>query len=197
MYFQNNCILSYCKSTLAGIFYLSLAVCPNAIAQSSAISASHLKLYFSLVVANTTTQTPTLNQNIIDDIDILVGAKIGKGMCMEFVIKVLEDNKAEGRKIVNWFPDKQDTIYPGDIIVFSCIRFKYPDGRKELVRGHIAIIYKVLGPLNYIIAHQNFSGKLKYSHVGFEEINLNHGIRRGKIRSWIEIHRPVLQTTII
>ncbi len=126
------------------------------------------------------TDIPELNKKILYAIDTLVGKKVGKGFCDEFVFEVLRNSKIEvppkrikrakelddynskwetiyWEMVVAGFPTSNDTIYAGDIIAFA---------------NHVAIIYKVISPTEYIIVQQNFSGKLKYSHVGFEQISV-------------------------
>ncbi len=125
------------------------------------------------------TDIPELNKKILSAIDTLVGKKVGKGICRELIFEVLRNSEVEvplRRKIkrvkgiddynaqwktIYWklvvfsSPTSKDTIYAGDIIEYA---------------NHTAIIYKVISPTEYIIVHQNFSGRLKYSHVGFKEI---------------------------
>lgn len=120
------------------------------------------------------TDIPELNRKILVCADSLVGKKIGKGICREFVMEVLSNSEVEipssrrkkdkqqwktiyWKNVVVGLPASSDTIYAGDIIRYA---------------NHIAIVYKVLDPLNYVIVHQNFSGKLKYSHVGFMKISV-------------------------
>ncbi len=125
------------------------------------------------------TDIPELNRKILHAIDSLVGKKVGKGVCDEFVFEVLKNSKVEvpprikrakglddyntqwetiyWEMVVAGSPTSTDTIYAGDIIGYA---------------KHVAIIYKVLSPTEYIIVHQNFSGRLKYSHVGFKEISV-------------------------
>ena len=125
------------------------------------------------------TDIPELNRKILACADELVGKKVGKGICRELIYEVLRNSEVEvpirikikkeiddfnaqwktiyWKNVVFSLPAPTDTIYPGDIIEYA---------------NHVAIIYEVISPTEYIIVHQNFSGKLKYSHVGFMKISV-------------------------
>lgn len=111
---------------------------------------------------------PPLNRKIIQEADKLIDKKVGTGLCGEFVNSILSNVglKIHPKLKKTWvYLDTHhwkeltdsDTIYPGDII---------------LTNKHIAIIYAKISPSKYTIINQNFSGKLKYSHVGFGTVNL-------------------------
>ncbi len=109
---------------------------------------------------------PPLNRKIIQEADNLIDKKVGTGVCIEFIWEVLNNNGLEvpskRKENLAWNDthsrDVTDSIiYPGDIIIYN---------------NHIAIIYAEMDSLKYRIIHQNFSGKLKYSHVGFGTVNL-------------------------
>ncbi len=144
------------------------------------------------------TNIPELNRKILHAIDSLVGKKVGKGICRELIYEVLRNSEVEvptrlkvkkeiddfnaqwktiyWKNIVAGSPTSNDTIYPGDIIEYA---------------NHVAIIYKVISPTEYIIVQQNFSGKLKYSHVGFEQISVPvYGYY------FVSIFRPIPKTSL-
>jgi len=116
------------------------------------------------------TDIPELNRKILANADSLVGKKVGKGICDEFILEVLKNSSIELTYVkkdkekwfsYHWVWETTDssasyTIYPGDIILYD---------------NHIAIIYEILNSTEYIIIHQNFSGKRKNSHVGFGTVN--------------------------
>ena len=139
------------------------------------------------------TDIPELNRKILSYTDSVIGKKIGKGWCREFVIEALRNSSSKHHKIEVKFaktrkqwgttvetlqkafylkhvfyafdlingvlrvPASGDTIYAGDII--STV-------------GHIGIIYKVISPTEYIVAHQNFSGRRKYTQVELTQIDI-------------------------
>ena len=128
---------------------------------------------------------PPLNREIIHEVDKLIDKKVGKGLCGEFVNSVLSNIGLKIPKLKktqvyideHWekLPDNT-AIYPGDIIIYG---------------NHIAIIYAKLSPLEYTLIEQNFSGRRKYSHVGFSEIKFENvwtTINEG----WATIYRITL-----
>ena len=136
------------------------------------------------------TDIPELNRKFVSIIDTLIGKKVGKGICYELIFKVINDSGIKAplkkRQWGKWMqPYWNETIniyvndsiiYPGDIIIFN---------------NHVAIIYEVLSPEKCRIAHQNFSGRLKYSHVGLKDIDINdHKIE------WITWRRVKTSITI-
>ncbi len=111
-------------------------------------------------------EIPPLNRKIIQEADKLIDKKVGKGLCGELIINVLDNvgvkspiKIKKGVWIDTHWKELADsiTIYPGDIILYD---------------NHIAIIYAEISPSKYTIINQNFSGKLKLSHVGFGTVNL-------------------------
>lgn len=143
-----------------------------------AYSMKTIILVLCLVVTNAFCQIlPPLNRTIIQEADNLIDKKVGKGLCGEFVLEVLSRSKVPiivPKKPSKVYVDdhwtelpKNATIYPGDIIVYD---------------KHIAIIYAKLSSTEYTVIDQNFSGRRKYSYVGFgtiEFLNKNGSLYAG------------------
>ena len=112
-------------------------------------------------------QIPVMNQQIKDYVTSVIGTKVGRGECWDLASTALEGVSAEwngmyqfGKVVV---PGK-DSIYPGDIIQFENVKLEYRDVNETITESyphHTAIVYEVLGPKTFRIAHQNtgFSGR--------------------------------------
>ena len=138
-------------------------------------------------------QTPALNQKIIKYVALQIGKQVDRGECWDLAYEALTRNKCNwdgkygyGKKLNL----KTDTIYIGDIIQFTNVTIKYTANGalyKETFKHHTAIVYEVIAPGNFKIAHQNngFSGK----KVGISVLKLSN-----KISGTIEIYRPQPKT---
>jgi hypothetical protein len=121
----------------------------------------------ALYVDSTTAQIPAMNQQIKDYVSTVIGTKVGRGECWDLANEALEGVGAEwngmyvfGKVVV---PGK-DSIYPGDVLQFENVKLEYRDVNDILTETyphHTAIVYEVLGPKTFRIAHQNtgFSGR--------------------------------------
>lgn len=135
-------------------------------------------------------QVPELNQQIVKYVGTVIGTKVGRGECWDLAHDALEGAGASwdhaygfGKEV---FPSR-DSIYPGDIVQFNNVVIKSdtPEGLLTETYGiHTAVVYEVLGPGKYRIAHQNtgFSGR----KVGLSVLTLANK-KSGKIR----FYRPV------
>lgn len=141
------------------------------------------------------TELPPLNQKVIEYVDNVMGTKVDRGECWDLAAKALAYSGAYfdrssmktvtiyGRKLN---PKKED-ILPGDMIQFENVQMKWTVGNTTYTSSmghHTAIVYKVNGPGDFEIAHQNTSEWGK--KVGVSGFNLNH-VTRGKVL----IYRPV------
>jgi hypothetical protein len=112
-------------------------------------------------------QIPDMNQAIKDYVTSVMGTKVDRGECWDLAHDALELVNADwnhqyiyGKTVV---PGK-DSIYPGDIIQFEKVTLKYSRDNSiftESYPHHTAIVYEVIAPGEYKIAHQNtgFAGK--------------------------------------
>jgi hypothetical protein len=126
-----------------------------------------LLFLFILAVNSALAQTPVINQKIVDYVKTVIGTRVDRGECWDLAHEALTlvnaqwDHKYKYGDEVN--PGK-DSIYPGDLIHFDRVTLSYKKGKAlytEDYPQHTAIVYRVLGPGEYEIAHQNtsFSGK--------------------------------------
>lgn len=147
-----------------------------------------LAIFFNTAVF---AQIPGANQKIVKYLDKVMGTKVGRGECWDLAHDALDgvgaqwDHAYGFGKLVD--PAK-DTIYPGDIIRFNNVVIKSQTDKgllTETYGEHTAIVYEVLEPGKYRIAHQNngFSGK----KVGVSTL-IPANKKSGKIR----FYRPVL-----
>ena len=127
---------------------------------------------------------PELNKKIIKYVKSVVGTQVDRGECWDLANQALTRNHAkwdgayEYGKPIN---PKKDVVYPGDLIQFKNVKVTYKVGNtiyKEVMAHHTAVVYKVLGPGKYEIAHQNngFSGK----KVGISSLDLSN-VTKGKL----------------
>jgi hypothetical protein len=160
-----------------------------------------LSLVVLTIISNTTSfaiprdTLPPLNREVINYVESVIGKKVDRGECWDLANQALTrinaqwDHQFKYGKLLN--PSK-DTIYPGDIIQFKDVLVEYvthkDDGSivttKETMGQHTAIVYRVNGPGDFQIAHQNtnFSGR----KVGISRLVLKN-IKKGKY--WI--YRPI------
>jgi hypothetical protein len=133
-----------------------------------------------------------LNSRIIEYVNKVMGSTVGSGECWDLAQEALDTNLADWTRPLNFglsLNPETDEIKAGDIIQFRevVIVEHLPGGvtRRETIGApdHTAIIYKVLGKKQYILAHQNVAGNRT---VITGEFNLAHATR-GKY--WI--YRPV------
>jgi len=149
-----------------------------------------MKLLYSLIFLFLWDSTiPKVNQKVIEYVDKVVGKRVARGECWDLAAAALDHAGAyldrSSQKTIYIFgrelnPEK-DKIFPGDIIQIENLKMEYTVGNMiytENMTHHTAIIYEVLGPDHYKIAHQNtsFSGK----KVGISELNLEH-VKKGEI----------------
>ena len=134
---------------------------------------------------------PELNKKIIEYTTSVIGKKVDRGECWDLANEALTridakwDHQFVYGKLLN---PKKDAILPGDIIQFKNVKVEYKsaDGLEtttETMGQHTAIVYKVLAPGEFELAHQNtqFSGR----KVGTSKLVLKN-IKKGKIF----IYRP-------
>lgn len=116
---------------------------------------------------------PLTNKKIIEFCDTKLKKKVGNGECWDLANYALQYANAK------WSPPyefgvkinyKTDLVLPGDIIQFEKVKIELGNGYTEKMPHHTAIVYQVLGPNKYLIAHQNLSGVKK---VNKTELDLN------------------------
>ncbi len=136
-------------------------------------------------------QIPAANKRIVEYVSSVIGTKVDRGECWDLAHNALElvgakwDHQYVYGNEVSW---EKDSIYPGDLIHFSNVIIKSVDNGVTTTQSypqHTAIVYEVLGPGEFRIAHQNngFSGK----KVGLSVLNLNNK-KSGKVK----IYRAVV-----
>lgn len=139
-------------------------------------------------------QLPPLNQKIIDYVTSVIGKKVDRGECWDLANRALTDNNAEWDgeyKYGKRLDPKKEVVLPGDIIQFENVKVVYKKGNTtttEMMPHHTAVVYRVISPGVYELAHQNtgFSGR----KVGLSQFSLENMVK-GKIY----FYRPVLKST--
>lgn len=165
------------SALIVGFFHLQ-----NPILQSTIIE-NRSSMYFEDTI-------PELNELIINFVKAHLKKKVGRGECWDLAAEALNHSGARWNQQFKFGKEvhyQRDTIYPGDIIQFENVLLQYEkNGQKfkENMDHHTAIIYEILGPGNFLLAHQNteFSGR----KVGLSPINLQN-----RSRGHIKIYRPV------
>lgn len=133
---------------------------------------------------------PELNKQVIEIVKTTIGKKVDRGECWDLANKVLTELKADWdlkNKYGNLVNYKKETVYPGDIIQFEGVKVKYKKGNAtytETMEHHTAVVYRVISPGVFELAHQNtgFSGR----KVGLSNLDIST-IIKGKM----SIYRPV------
>jgi len=128
---------------------------------------------------------PPLNKKIIEYVNTVIGKKVDRGECWDLANQALTRINAKwdhqyvyGRKIN---PEKEK-VYPGDIIQFKNVKISYREGntvRFEEMKHHTAIVYTIIKPGVYELAHQNtgFSGR----KVGISKLDMST-VRKGTMK---------------
>jgi hypothetical protein len=155
------------------------------------------KLALLLLLSSFTfkTELPELNAKIITYLDSVMGKKVDRGECWDLAAGALAYSGAyfdrSSMKTVTIYGRelnyKKEEVLPGDLIQFENVELAWKDGNttyKETMGQHTAVVYKVNGPLNYEIAHQNTGQWGK--KVGVSNLDLNN-LAKGKL--WI--YRPI------
>ena len=133
---------------------------------------------------------PELNRQVIQYVKTTIGKKVDRGECWDLangaltLIKADWDLQYKYGNLVNY---KKEVVYPGDIIQFEGVKVKYKKGNAtytETMDHHTAIVYRVISPGVFELAHQNtgFSGR----KVGLSTLDIST-IIKGKM----SIYRPV------
>lgn len=137
--------------------------------------------------ASSTEPLPELNQMVLSFVEAHLDQQVGRGECWDPADQALDQAQAQwdgkfrfGRKI------KAKEALPGEVMQFWDVKLAYErDGYqyRETMKQHTAVIYEVLGPAHFRIAHQNnsFSGR----RVGISELDLSH-----VIKGQVMIYRP-------
>lgn len=146
-----------------------------------------LLVIFFVLLSND--DSPELNRKVIDFVDKVIGVQVARGECWDLAAAALNHAGAyldrSTQKSIYIFGKevnaKKDRIYPGDIIQIENVKIKYEHGNSiitETMSHHTAVIYRVIEPGRYKIAHQNtsFSGR----KVGVSELDLEQ-VMKGKI----------------
>lgn len=138
--------------------------------------------YATLTVGQAMPPTVTgleLNVPVLAYVDSVMGRQVGRGECWDLAQEALDRNLADWTRPLTYgrpLNPAKDEILPGDIIQFRSVRITeaLPDGgtRWETLGApdHTAVVYEVLGPLKYRLAHQNLSGK-RYVQVTSLDLN--------------------------
>jgi hypothetical protein len=126
---------------------------------------------------------PEINSKIKVYLDQVMGTRVDSGECWDLAAAALDfsggyldrSNQKSiyifGKEI---FPSRE-SVYPGDIIQFEKVVLKYQEGNRiytESMPHHTAIVYEVLAPGQFVIAHQNT--RTHGRKVGLTKLNLEH-----------------------
>ena len=133
-------------------------------------------------------ETPNINASILEFVDNSMGKKIGRGECWDLAKGALDYAEA---KLVDVYEfgrllDKDECIYPGDIIQFENVKTEISNNGWTSYQSfphHTAIIYEVTTQTDLILAHQNVDGKRKVVTSQF--------ISSSVIEGDLKIYRPI------
>lgn len=135
-------------------------------------------LVLFLVPANAGDTIPPLNRKIIDYVETVIGQQVDRGECWDLAYQALTRIEAKwdgeyrfGREV----NPRRREIFPGDIIQFRDVTVRYREGNTiytETMAHHTAIVYQVIEPRVFELAHQNtgFSGRT----VGISKLDLDN-----------------------
>jgi hypothetical protein len=128
---------------------------------------------------------PPLNKIVLDYVNTQIGKKVDSGECWDLANEALKKANAKWDLSYNYgkpVNPAKDSIFPGDLIQFEDVELTYQkEGKtyKELMPHHTAIVWKVMAPGSYQLAHQNTGQHGR--KVGISDFNLND-MKKGKAR---------------
>ncbi|MEP1097360.1 MAG: hypothetical protein ABJG78_19745 [Cyclobacteriaceae bacterium] len=159
------------------------------------MKSSLLLLLLSLSLSPS--KLPELNAKVIEFVDKNMGKKVDRGECWDLAAGALAFANAyfDRSSIKNamiygkGLNPLKDEILPGDMIQFKKVKMKWKEGNTTYqsalgMPDHTAIVYKVNGPGDYEIAHQNTGEWGK--KVGVNNLRLDR-VTGGKLK----FYRPV------
>jgi len=141
---------------------------------------------------------PEINGKIKIYLDQVMGMRVETGECWDLAAAALDfsggyldrSNQQSIYIFGKEIDPSEQVVYPGDIIQFEKVVLKYQEGNRiytEIMPHHTAIVYEVLAPGQYVIAHQNTRTHGK--KVGLTELNLEH-LTGGKLI----FYRPISES---
>lgn len=153
------------------------------------LSIFYLLLGVNFLAAQTN-EIPRFNQGIVNYVTSVMGKQVARGECWDLAKEALDKYQAQwdgAFKFGREYDPQKETVYPGDIIQFWDVTFKYAKGNvtyTETMKQHTAVVYKVISPGVLKIAHQNTSdgGKKVTTH----EIRISD-LAAGKM----QFYRPI------
>lgn len=138
-------------------------------------------------------EAPELNKQIIRILTPYNGKKIGRGECWDAAQLALDKSGAhwDGEygygKIID---TAKECVYPGDIVQFENVRLEFQSetgGFVETFGHHTAIVYKVNGPGDYQLFHQNTG---QYGRkMGITDLNTRY-ITKGTLTFYRPVSAP-------
>jgi len=159
-----------------------------------------MKLFLSLILlisfgasaqyAEPCKEIPTLNKAILAVLKPYMGKKIGRGECWDAAELALNKVGAEWDGLYAFGKEidvATECIQPGDIVQFEKVKLEVKTehgGYSESFDHHTAIVYKVNGPGDIELLHQN-TGQFG-KKMGVTTLNLAH-----KTTGTITFFRPV------
>jgi len=120
-----------------------------------------------------------INSSVMAFVDSVMGTQVGRGECWDLAQAALDKHGADWKRPVSYgvpLIPGTDEVMPGDIMQFKTLKLteKLPNGgtRWETLGApdHTAVVYEVLGPMRYRLAHQNIGGS---RIVQITELNLS------------------------
>jgi hypothetical protein len=138
--------------------YFFIIIIPLLALFFSSYASHHLQISQISIACD---QVPELNQKIIDFVKANLNKKVGEGECWDLAAKALNKSGAKWDNHYAFGKEvdiRQECIYPGDIMQFEGVEIKYEKKGvfyREELEHHTAIIFKVNGKENFIMAEQN------------------------------------------
>lgn len=144
-----------------------------------------ISLYFQIHLVKAQSALPVLNKQVVEYVNTVIGKQVDRGECWDLANQALKRINAEWDKKYAYgkpLNPKKDEIFPGDMIQFEGVKVEYQKENmifKEEMKHHTAVVYKVIEPGVYQLAHQNtsFSGR----KVGLSELRLD-SVKKGKLK---------------
>jgi hypothetical protein len=129
-----------------------------------------------------------INNSIIEFVDNSMGEKIGRGECWDLAKEALDYAEATliDAYVFGRLLDKNECIYPGDILQFENIKTELVEGGLTTFQNfphHTAIVYETTSQNEIILAHQNVDGKRKVTTSKF--------IFSSVIEGELKVYRPI------
>jgi hypothetical protein len=149
-----------------------------------------LALHWNALAQGSRDSLPPTNARVLAFVEQHIGKRVDRGECWDLAAKALNlaDAQWDGDMGFGRLIDpSKEAVLPGDIIQLEGVEFRWTEDNAInaiTMPHHTAIVYEVVAPGRFTIAHQNMEGIGR--KVGLGELVLDR-----RVKGRILIYRPL------